>query len=153
MLLKMITRKLESEFSSLRFITDEVNHLVTIPSIHDEFGSIEIQDDCNELIVIVGNFTHWHASCYTEDLSEKEKAEEIVDDVINFLHDIFNDKIVIWGSHKGGGGFVYRDDLQGEEAHLDKDKKWVWFSLDYSLINRRSQLKCRSLIDGNKISP
>lgn len=128
MLLKAIVKKLESEFSSLRFSVDEEKHLVIIPPIHEEIGSIEIEDDYDELIVIVGNFTHWHAGCYEEQLSDTEKAAAVAENVIDFLHDLFNDKIVMWGSHKGGG-FIYRDDLQNQASYLDKHQKWLWSGL------------------------
>jgi hypothetical protein len=128
-LLKTLVRKLESEFSSLRFTVDEEKHVVIIPPIHEEIGSIEIEDDLNELIVIVGNFTHWHAGCYREELSDIERSEAVAEDVVGFLHDLFNDKIVMWGSHKGGGGFTYRDNMQSQASYLGKHQKWLWSGL------------------------
>jgi hypothetical protein len=128
-LLETLVRSLESQFSSLRFVVDEEKHMVIIPSIHEEVGSIKIEDDCNELIVIVGNFTHWHAGCYEKDLSDEGRAAVIVEDVINFLHDLFNDKIVMWGSRQGRGGFMYVDELQSQTSHTDKPQKWLWSGL------------------------
>jgi hypothetical protein len=126
MLLETIARKLKSEFPSLHFAVDEEKYLVVIPPIHKEYGNIEIEDDGDEFIVMVGKFTHWHAGCYREDFSERERAEAISDDVIDFLREIFDDKIVTWGSHNGGGGFMSRDALQSDGSELEKHQKWFW---------------------------
>lgn len=99
----------------MHFIVDEDRRTVSILPIYEEFGSIEIQDDGSELTIYVGNFTHWHASCYEEDLSDMEKEETIAEDVAEFLHDVFNDKIIMWGSNKGSGGFIARDEQQSQK--------------------------------------
>jgi hypothetical protein len=87
-LLETLAKKLDAEFSSLQFVVDEENQTITIPAPNEKFGHIEIEDDGDEFIVIVGNFTHWHASCYIEGLSDKEKAEVIAEEVVEFLHDL-----------------------------------------------------------------
>jgi hypothetical protein len=125
-LLETVISKIESEFSSLHFIVDEDRRTVSILPIYEEFGSIEIQDYGSELIIFVGNFTHWHASCYEEDLSDMEKAEMIAEDVVEFLHDVFNDKIIMWGSNKGGGGFIARDEQQSQISQSKIDQMWLW---------------------------
>jgi hypothetical protein len=103
--------------------------MIVIPPIHEEFGNIEIEDDYSEFIVIVGNFTHWHAGCYREELSDQEKAEAMAEDIVTFLHDLFDDKIVVWGSHRGGGGFIYKDELHNQETQLSNHQKWLWSGL------------------------
>jgi hypothetical protein len=125
-LLEAIVRKLEAGFSSLQFFVDEEKHAIVIPPIQEGFGSIEIQDDGDELIVVVGNFTHWHPGCYTEELSNEEKTEAIAEDVVEFLRDVLNDKIILWGSHKEGGGFVYRDEQQNQASQPETCQKWLW---------------------------
>jgi hypothetical protein len=64
MLLEILIKNLESQFPSLNFVVDEENYLVIIPSLHEEIGNIEIQDDGTEMIVFVGHFTYWHVGCY-----------------------------------------------------------------------------------------
>ncbi len=125
-LLETAIRKIESEFPSLHFIVDEDSRTVSIPPIYEEFGSIEIQDYGGELIIFVGNFTHWHVSCYEEDLSDKEKAEVIAEDVADFLHDVFNDRIIMWGSNQGNGGFITRDEQQSQESQTKIHQRWLW---------------------------
>lgn len=130
MLLETLIKKLEAEFSSLQFVVDKQNHTITIPPTHKEFGHIEIEDDGDEFIVFVGNFTHWHANCYIEGLSDEKKAEVIAEEVVEFLHDLLNDKIVLWGSHRGGGGFCYRDEEQSQKSYPEKTyQTWLWSGL------------------------
>jgi hypothetical protein len=123
MLLATLIRKIESELSSLPFVVDEDNHQVIIPPIHEGFGNLEIEDDIDELIVFVGNFTHWHAGCYDERLSEEEKAIEIAEAVMDFLRDVVNDQIVLWRSPEGGGGF---DRLESLQRPFNPHQKWLW---------------------------
>ena len=125
-LLEAAIRRIESEFSSLHFIVDEDRRTISILPIYEEFGNIEIQDYGSELIIFVGNFTHWHASCYEEDLSDIEKVEMIAEDVAEFLHDVFNDKIIMWGSNKRVGGFIARDELKDQEFQSNIHQLWLW---------------------------
>jgi hypothetical protein len=124
-LLETVIRKIESEFSPSQFIVNE-DRTVSIPPIHKEFGSIEIQAYGSELMIFVGNFTHWHASCDEENLSDQEKAEMIAEDVVEFLHDVFNDKIIMWGSNEGSGGFITRDEQQRQKPQSKIHQMWLW---------------------------
>lgn len=126
MLLETAIQKIKSEFSSLHFVVNKDKRTIIIPPICKGFGDLEIQEDDNELIVVVGNFTHWHAGCYEKDLSDEEKAEIIAEDVAVFLHDVFDDKIVMWGSHREGGGFIYINEQQTQECNLNQYQKWLW---------------------------
>lgn len=69
--------------------------------------NIEIHDDGDELTLYLGKFTHLHISNYDDQLNEEQKAQEIVRDTVAFLSDVFDDEVVFWGSHRGGGG-TYR---------------------------------------------
>lgn len=127
MLLQILTKKLKTEFPELNFSVDENNAIVTIPPKHPDVGSIVIEQDNDELIVGVGKFTHWHCGCYESELSEQEKALSIAEDISNFLADLFNDKIVMWGSHEEGGGFYTVNEPPNSTSSTDKQRiKWVW---------------------------
>jgi hypothetical protein len=125
-LLETLIQRLELEFSSLRYVANERKRTIVIPPRYEEFGNIEIQEDYGEFIVFVGNFTHWHVGYYGDELSEEEKTAAIVDDAIEFLHNLFDDKIVSWGSHREGGGFIYRKDLHSQEILCSDRQKWLW---------------------------
>ena len=74
-------------------------------------------------------FAHWHAACYDETLNKEEKQKQIASEVTEFLSDLFTDKIVMWGSHKNGGGFYYPEFNENEQdAPLEPNEvnKYVW---------------------------
>ena len=94
------------------------------PAAHPEVGDILLYDDGDEVTVVAGNFTHSHICNYEDDLTLEEKAEKIVEDVADFLEDMFADRIVLWGSHKGGGGWYFAEDPRG--APRKHDTEYVW---------------------------
>ncbi len=75
---------------------------MTFPAVHADVGDIQIYDDGDEITVVAGNFTHGHFSNY-EDISEEESERMIAENVADFLEKLFSDKVVLLGSHKGGG--------------------------------------------------
>jgi len=78
------------------------------PAIHPEVGDVVISDDGYELTLEAGNFTHSHFSNYDESLSETQRAECIAEDVAQFLDELFADRVILWGSHHGSGGWYPR---------------------------------------------
>jgi hypothetical protein len=79
-------------------------------AINPDVGDIVISDDGFELTLEAGRFTHSHFYNYDQDLSETEKAERISEDVVQFLDDLFADRIVLWGSNDSSGGWYPRDE-------------------------------------------
>ncbi len=126
MLLNTVIRKLKLELPLLNLILDKEKHKITISAIYEGFGNIELDDDEDEITLFVGNFTHCHFGCNQEYLSEKEKAEMVAEEVVEFLNDLFNEKVTMYGSHGGGGGFKYRDERKGQESRLDMRQRWLW---------------------------
>ena len=121
MLYEAMKIEIEKHFPSLRFTIDDDKKSISIPSNHEDVGSIEIQDDIDELTIIVGEFTHWHSIPYNEKTDDAELVGEIVTDVIEYLHDMFSDKIFMWGSAtKGGGSRLI------EEGFKANRKGYVW---------------------------
>ncbi len=88
-----------------RSISVKAGTVATISGGNPNIGNIEIQDDMDKLIVFIGNITHGHFDCYDESFSEEEKQREIASDVLNFLADVFADKIEFYRGKHGGGGW------------------------------------------------
>ena len=80
---------------------------IVFPAVHPEVGDLQIFDDGSEVTIVAGNFTHGHFSAFDSKSSEETEAQ-IVDEVIEFLERLFADEIVLWGSHRGGGGWYDR---------------------------------------------
>ena len=94
------------------------------PAIHPEVGDVQIYDDGDELTLVAGNFTHGHFSNYDNTLLPEQKAEEIVQDVLNFLEALFADRVVLWGSHERSGGWYFRG---GDGSAWATDaNKYIW---------------------------
>ena len=92
---------------------------------HPEVGDVQVFDDGGAVLLIVGHFTHSHIADYTP--AANEVAEEnIVGDVIAFLERLFADEIVMWGSHKDGGGWYARDRAEGSGIVRPTGPLYVW---------------------------
>jgi hypothetical protein len=101
------------------------NPSAVFPEIHPDVGSIKIYDDKDEVTLVAGNFTHGHFTNYEENLSLEQKHKEIAEEVVSFLRDLFDDRVVLWGSHEKGGGWEI---LGTEECHEleEPEKLYVW---------------------------
>jgi hypothetical protein len=75
-----------------------------IPAAHPEVGDVELHDDGHEITAYIGHFTHSHFANY-DDIPTAEKEKLISENVGYFLDQLFADRIVMWGSHQGGGGY------------------------------------------------
>lgn len=102
--------------------------VLVFPALHPDVGDIEVHENGDELIVMVGNFTHTHFQNYDQGLSNAERAERIAEDVAAFLKEVFSDRIEFFGSHTGAGG--WRKRKPKERGILSKvvfgSKTYVW---------------------------
>lgn len=69
--------------------------VATFPAIHPDVGDIVVCDDGDEVTVYLGNFTHAHFGVRSSDAdgSVVDREQHIVDDVLDFLDDVFTDRI------------------------------------------------------------
>ncbi|MBS1583235.1 MAG: hypothetical protein JST66_13635 [Bacteroidetes bacterium] len=100
-----------------------VEPFVTFPAEHPEVGDVQLHDDGDEITLIAGRFTHGHFSNY-DGISLVEKEQAIAKDVIDFLSDLFADRVVLWGSHQGGGGWRVIDPATYEGSK--RRNEYVW---------------------------
>lgn len=96
---------------------------ITFPAKHPDVGDIQIVDDGVEITIYVGNFTHSHFSNY-DDISDIEKEREISADVADFLERLFSDRVILWGSHKEGGG--WKDISPDEVDEGKRENEFLW---------------------------
>ena len=114
---------LKTRFAESRFTFEAGQRpRVIIPAAHATVGDIILYDDGDEITAYVGQFTHSHFSNY-ENIATPEKERIISQDVIGFLEEMFADRIVMWGSHSGGGGCRSIDYV---ESVSQKAKEYVW---------------------------
>lgn len=94
------------------------------PGAHPDIRSVSIYDDGDELTLCIDDLTHGHFAEYAEELSGAERAERVVDSMVEFLDALFTDRVAVWGQANAGGGW-YRIDLGGAGG-CALDKKFVW---------------------------
>ena len=95
---------------------------MVFPAKHPDVGDVQIFDDGPEISLFAGNFTHGHFSNY-DDITEDEKEYAIAEDVADFLDKLFSDHVVLWGSHRGIGGWRV---LEPESTRVPKEHEYVW---------------------------
>ena len=119
-LIPLLTRRFPN-----RFVVAEpgTEPCVTFPAKHPEVGDVEIYDDGGEITLIAGKFTHGHFSNYDE-IPTAQKESQIAEDVAAFLDRLFSDQVVLWGSHKGSGGWHAIDD--GSQNRTRHGNEHVW---------------------------
>ena len=117
MLYEAIKAVIEKRFPSLKFSSDDENKLISIPPRHPDVGSLDIQDDYDELTVFVGNFTHWHSGYFNGAQENLEQLNEVIEGVVEYLEDMFSGRIFMWGSvSKGGGTILIEDDFKTKKS-------------------------------------
>lgn len=76
-----------------------------IAGANPNIGNIEVQDGTYEIIVLIGDITHCHFDCHEYTWTEEEKQKKIAHDVLDFLNDVFADKVEFYRIEHGGGGW------------------------------------------------
>lgn len=122
--LKSLLRRLQERFPQGAFVSTP--QAVKFPAAHPDVGEIEIVEDGPELIAYLGHFTHVHFANYDKSLSAEQAAQSISENVVALLEDIFADKIVFWGSHRGGGGYYLRGEQPSSVFARNRGQEYVW---------------------------
>ena len=64
-----------------------------------------VYDDESELTVALDDLTHGHFSDYDMSGPEADREQRIVDAAVEFLDDLFADRVAVWGQHATSGGW------------------------------------------------
>jgi hypothetical protein len=95
MLATHITEALRSAFPEVAFVlSSPPDPVATLDGPCAELSPLQICDDGDEATIYLGTITHGHLGCYEEGLSEDERHQQIADDVIDFVRDLFSDRVV-----------------------------------------------------------
>jgi len=121
LLVKSINEKFSTQFE---LKTDEFGSYFVFPAKNPDFGDIVIYEERNECpgryMVEIGNFTHNHY------FINDENSE--LDELVEFLENLFSDNIILHGSHKGSGGWELKEDCD-EDYYADWSDLFVWSGL------------------------
>jgi hypothetical protein len=80
------------------------NEVAIFPAVHPEVGDVTIWDDGYEATVEIGDITHGHFNPYDDSLSSEQVPKRVSDDVVEFLQDMFEDKVLLWKARDGRSG-------------------------------------------------
>lgn len=99
---------------------------VTLPFPYEKIGPLEISDDGDEVTVFIGEVTHGHFGCYEESYSEEEMHRQIVENVMDFLDDLFADRVVLFRALGGrtGGWRTLASDQQPKRFWFGEQFLW-----------------------------
>lgn len=103
MLKEIVIKTLTDRFGPLVKIDPTATEFAVFAAKHPAVGNIVIEAEENEITVFIGSITHGHFGSYEDNLSDEEHAAVIASDVVEFLVDLFDDKILLFTSFWGGG--------------------------------------------------
>lgn len=114
------------EDASVEYEPDEI-YLAKFKGNIDEVGDLYIEEDSEEAIVFIGQITHRHFYNYDDEKNENEKALAIAQDIVNFLNELFSDKIEFYGYGTGGGSRERSSKSRGFWSKLFLGKQsYIW---------------------------
>lgn len=128
MIREVLLPALQAKFPDCGFRLGELANVVgAFPAVHPEVGDVTIWDDGDEATVGVGEITHGHFNPYDEGLSEKEIADRVTSDVVEFLDDLFADRVLLWKSPDGrSGGWRILDNDTPYSLMGGDDLTYLW---------------------------
>jgi hypothetical protein len=102
----VLTPALQMTFQDrgLRVFCDDTNLVAEFPASCSEVGKVLIYDDGEEATVVIENITHHHVNPYDETLNPEERCHWISAKVMEFLGELFADRVFLWSINNGAGG-------------------------------------------------
>ena len=120
--IEVMTSKFPNQFTT-EFGNDHL--FLVFPAKNPDFGDVDICEDYpGAYIVTLGKFTHGHFDVY--DGSDDEKAKEAAEEVVDFLENLFADRIVCFGAHETGGGYCFNNSNDIDECANKWGDLFVW---------------------------
>jgi len=87
--------------------------VAVFPAACSEVGDVQIYDDGEEATVIIENVTHHHSNPYDQGMTPGERAQWVTDEVVEFLHKLFADRVFLWSLKQGRGGGGWQQPYEG----------------------------------------
>jgi len=87
--------------------------VVVFPAVCTEVGDIHIYDDGGEATIFIENVTHHHVTPYDSEVTASDRAQWVTQEVVEFLHALFDDRVLLWSRQQGKGGGGWQQPYEG----------------------------------------
>lgn len=102
MLRELFIRSLAESFLVVNFrFYYEANRIASLP-MPNGHGELSIHGDADELTFFLGDITHCHFSQECLGGGKYSPQAELIEEAIEFLRDLFSDKVVFYRARNGG---------------------------------------------------
>ena len=117
--------ELLARFPKQRFqIENSGNSIGFFPAADPAVGNLYISDDGDEATLFIGRLTHLH---FDAAYGETEPEKRVTNDVIEFLAELFADRILIWKSPAtGADGSLPIEDATLFSGIEPRDSTYLW---------------------------
>jgi hypothetical protein len=135
MIRDLLIPAIKQSFPDLPFsFSQSSNPVAKLQPPFGEIGTLDIYDDGGEATVDITEVTHGHFSPHDTSLSEQQRDQRIVEDVIRFLRALFADQVLLFRTpgrgNRGVGGW-YRLDESPEPPVLNPKYEYFLWSGPY----------------------
>jgi hypothetical protein len=126
MIRDLLLPALIANFPDRGFQADEPPMIGVFPAAHPEVGDVTIYDDGDEATVYIGEITHTHFNPYDQSLTDAQIAATVTCDVVDFLTELFADRVLLWTSLENGSGGCQSLDYDGGRPRKSDVLTYVW---------------------------
>lgn len=101
--------------------------VVVFKAAHPKVGDVSVWDEGGEATVAIGMLTHSHFNPYDDSLSGSELSERVAADVVEFLADLFDDRVVLYTSlDRRSGGWTLLESDAVPPAKRGEEHRFLW---------------------------
>lgn len=115
-----------SRFAQHDPVVGEPPEIVRFRPRHPDFGDVIVLDDGHEATVWVGVFTHFHATEYEGSFTDEQLCARVTEHVLEWLEALFDDRVLAWGSHEGGGGCAWFEPWEPVDDYIEQKSGMLW---------------------------
>lgn len=125
---ELLVPTLEAEFPGRGMRVGAPPDAVAVfPAACAEVGEVQIFDDGDEATLVIEHVSHSHFNPYDYGLTAAERAQWITREVVEFLRELFSDRVLLWTApQRGSGGWRLLDEGEAANAGHTGANAFVW---------------------------
>ena len=129
MLAQFLLPMLTAKFGEAAFSVGD-NPLVTFAPAHPAVGELRVFEVGKEGRIEIGHLTHGHFYSFEQHATREAQAQELAENLFDFLCELFAEEYILWRAKNGGsGGWFGHDASAPIDLSVDADKAdWFFWS-------------------------